>query len=139
MIVVADTYNHKVKVVDPFRNEAFTWLGGKETSPENTLVDGTTNFAAFNEPQGIASIYDTKQQDVKVFICDTNNHCVRMCHYDVGHVTTPEFRGVPRTQCEFQSTEDIRKSEKVKQVMQAEGDLAIDIRCDPSGKCVLVK
>ena len=61
MIVVADTYNHKVKVVDPFRNEAFTWLGGKETSPENTLVDGTTNFAAFNEPQGIASIYDTKQ------------------------------------------------------------------------------
>ena len=76
---------------------------------------------------------------MKVYICDTNNHCVRMCHYDVGHVTTPEFRGVPPTQCEFQSTEDIRKSEKVKQVMQAEGDLAIDIRCDPSGKCVLVK
>lgn len=31
VILVADTYNHKVKVVDPFRNESFSWLGGSES------------------------------------------------------------------------------------------------------------
>ena len=30
VILVADTYNHKVKVIDPFRNEIFSWLGGSE-------------------------------------------------------------------------------------------------------------
>jgi hypothetical protein len=27
VILVADTYNHKIKVVDPFTNEVFSWLG----------------------------------------------------------------------------------------------------------------
>lgn len=42
VILLADTYNHKVKVVDPFRNEAFSWLGGADT-PLQSLKDGTTN------------------------------------------------------------------------------------------------
>jgi len=35
VILVTDTYNHKIKVVDPFRNEAFSWLGSGKPS----LVD----------------------------------------------------------------------------------------------------
>ena len=27
VILVADTFNHKIKVIDPFTNEAFSWLG----------------------------------------------------------------------------------------------------------------
>lgn len=27
VVLVADTYNHKIKVIDPFRNEIFTWMG----------------------------------------------------------------------------------------------------------------
>jgi len=27
VVLVADTFNHKIKVVDPFTNEAFSWLG----------------------------------------------------------------------------------------------------------------
>jgi hypothetical protein len=50
VVLVADTYNHKIKVVDPFNCQSFTWLGGKETNPDNTLIDGTTGFAALNEP-----------------------------------------------------------------------------------------
>jgi hypothetical protein len=26
-VLVADTYNHKIKVIDPFKNEIFTWMG----------------------------------------------------------------------------------------------------------------
>lgn len=36
-----------------------------------------------------------------MYICDTNNHCIRTCHYDVGHVTTLVFKGVPPASVEF--------------------------------------
>jgi hypothetical protein len=40
VILVTDTYNHKIKVVDPFKNEVFTWLGGADS--ETNLKDGHT-------------------------------------------------------------------------------------------------
>jgi hypothetical protein len=95
VILVADTYNHKLKVLDPFRNEVFSWLGGVESHSATTFRDGITSQCAFNEPQGISSLFDEKTQDVKVYICDTNNHCIRTCYYDVGQVTTCQFKGVP--------------------------------------------
>jgi len=100
VVLVADTYNHKVKVLDPFRNESYSWLGGSH-STALCLKDGQTNETAFNEPQGVCSLYDEQRQDVKVYICDTNNHCIRSCYYDVGNVTTLQFKGVPPTQVEF--------------------------------------
>jgi len=27
VIIVTDTFNHKIKVIDPFTNETFSWLG----------------------------------------------------------------------------------------------------------------
>ena len=54
VILIADSYNHKIKVVDPFRNEIFSWLG----SGRNILQDETTFKAGFNEPSGISSLYD---------------------------------------------------------------------------------
>lgn len=94
VVIVADTFNHKVKVLDPFRNEVFSWLGGSE-STQTTLKDGITNAVAFNEPQSVSSLFDESRQDVKVYICDTNNHCIRVCHYDEGAVTTLALSGVP--------------------------------------------
>jgi hypothetical protein len=35
VIAVTDTYNHKIKVIDPFNNEIFSWLGNGKAS----LVD----------------------------------------------------------------------------------------------------
>ena len=91
MIIVTDTYNHKIKVVDPFRNEIFSWLG----NGKNKLVDNTTFKACFNEPSGVSSLYDEQRRDVKVYICDTNNHCIRRVFYDMGVVETPQITGVP--------------------------------------------
>lgn len=79
-------------MLDPFRNEIFSWLGGNEA---HKLRDGTTGQCSFNEPQGISSLFDDQAQDVKIYICDTNNHCIRQCLYDLGHVTTCNFRGIP--------------------------------------------
>lgn len=30
VVIIADTYNHKIKVIDPFKNEIFSWLGGAD-------------------------------------------------------------------------------------------------------------
>ena len=49
VVLVADTYNHKIKLVDPFRNECFTWLGAGDPSQQN-LADGRLRKATFNEP-----------------------------------------------------------------------------------------
>lgn len=91
VILVTDTYNHKIKVVDPFRSEIFSWLGQGKTC----LTDETTFKAGFNEPSGISSLYDEERRDVKVYIVDTNNHCIRKVFYDSGFVETPEVKGVP--------------------------------------------
>jgi len=78
VILVTDTYNHKIKVIDPFRNEAFSWLG----SGVAQLQDETTFHSCFNEPNGVSSLFEESKNDVKVFICDTNNHCIRKVYYD---------------------------------------------------------
>ena len=92
VIAVTDTYNHKIKVIDPFNNEIFSWLGNGRA----TLEDQQTFDSSLNEPSGIASIYDPKAQDIKVFIADCNNHCIRFVHYDQGFLTTPIIKGIPK-------------------------------------------
>lgn len=91
VIAVTDTYNHKIKVIDPFNNEIFTWLGNGKA----TLKDDQTFEASLNEPSGICSLFDKKAQDIKVFIADCNNHCIRTVLYDQGLVVTPYMRNVP--------------------------------------------
>lgn len=78
VVLVADTYNHKVKVIDPFRNEIFTWLGNGKAA----IKDDNTFNSSFNEPSGFASIYDAKSKDIRIYIADCNNHCVRKVLYD---------------------------------------------------------
>ena len=91
VIAVTDTYNHKIKVIDPFNNEIFSWLGDGQAA----LVDNLTFDASLNEPSGICSMYDPGKEDIKVFIADCNNHCVRYCYYDQGQLITPVIKGVP--------------------------------------------
>ena len=58
-------------------------------------MDETTFKSGFNEPSGISSLYDEERRDVKVYIADTNNSCIRRVYYDVGLVDTPSIRGIP--------------------------------------------
>ena len=91
MVLVADTYNHKIKVIDPFRNEIFTWLGNGKA----TIKDDNTFNSAFNEPSGFASLFDPKSKDIRIYIADCNNHAIRMVLYDQGDCTTVDLRGIP--------------------------------------------
>lgn len=65
-LYVADTYNSKLKVVDPNSGETRTLLLNSD--------DGPDGRSSLNEPGGISAASD------KLFIADTNNHLVRIVH-----------------------------------------------------------
>lgn len=62
VLLVADTYNHKIKVVDPGARSARTLLGGAKpkASTNDTLI--------LNEPGGLSVCGE------ELFVADTNNH-----------------------------------------------------------------
>jgi thiol-disulfide isomerase/thioredoxin len=74
-LYVADTYNSKLKILDPKTRECKTYLGGKE---------GT-----FNEPGGLS------YANGKLYVADTNAHRIRVVDLKTKAVATLELKGVP--------------------------------------------
>ena len=81
-LYVADTYNNKIKVIDPKNETCKTIAGtGKPGADDKP--------AAFDEPAGIAAAGG------KLYIADTNNHLVRVIDLENGNrVTTLELAGL---------------------------------------------
>jgi thiol-disulfide isomerase/thioredoxin len=67
-LYLADTYNHKIKVIDPNLRTCKTLFGGREPGHS----DGPALSAKFYEPSGLAFL------DGKLYIADTNNHSIRV-------------------------------------------------------------
>ncbi len=81
---VADSYNNKIKRLDPRTRLCRTVFGSGEIG----AADGLASAAEFYEPSGV-SVHDGK-----VYIADTNNHLIRVAHPASGVVETLELRGV---------------------------------------------
>ena len=79
-LVVADSYNHKIKIVDPKTREAKTFLGDGQRGAD----DGPK--ARFNEPAGLAIVGG------QLFIADTNNHKIRVADLKSREVRSLELR-----------------------------------------------
>lgn len=82
MIYIADTYNHKIKVIDPKGKSCKTLLGTGE--PGN--ADGKA--PEFYEPSGITIA------NGKLYIADTNNHTIRVADLASMEVTTLPISGL---------------------------------------------
>jgi DNA-binding beta-propeller fold protein YncE len=67
-VLVADTYNHKVKLIDLEIGSVHTLVG----TGESGYVDGPGRQAQLSEPNDVALL------DGNLFIADTNNHRVRL-------------------------------------------------------------
>jgi NHL repeat len=65
-VLVADTYNHKIKELDPQKQKVTTLFGTGKPGQ----ADGTS--ASFYEPGGLSIANN------KLYVADTNNHAVRM-------------------------------------------------------------
>jgi hypothetical protein len=67
VVYVADTYNNRIKRLDPGTRRIATFLG----SGEEGQLDGDAATATFDEPQGLAVADDI------LYVADTNNHALR--------------------------------------------------------------
>ncbi len=84
VLYIADTYNSKIKCVDPQTKETTTLFGGTEPG----LRNGAWGDARLNEPSGVDCA------NGRLYIADTNNHAVRVADLGTGEVTMLELRGL---------------------------------------------
>ena len=78
LIYLADTYNNKIKVVDPAQHSAATLAGAGPAGHDDALGKPGT-AATLNEPSGIAYAAG------KLYVTDTNNHLIRTIAVDGDH------------------------------------------------------
>lgn len=81
-LLIADTYNHKIKQLDPKRESVSTLFG----SGKPGQVDGAS--ASFYEPGGLALAGD------KLYVADTNNHAIRVVDLKTKGTSTLRINGL---------------------------------------------
>jgi thiol-disulfide isomerase/thioredoxin len=81
-VLIADTYNHKIKELDPKARTVKTFLGNGKPGQ----MDGST--AAFYEPGGLGVA------NGKLYIADTNNHAVRIVDLKTKQTSTLNIKGL---------------------------------------------
>jgi DNA-binding beta-propeller fold protein YncE len=79
-LYIADTYNSKIKVLDPKTTECKTFVGDK---------GGWFTERTFNEPGGISYAAG------KLYVADTNAHRIRIVDLKTKAVSTLKLTGVP--------------------------------------------
>jgi len=84
-LYIADTYNHKIKRLDPTTADCRTWLGRGEPG----FDDGDVEMATFGEPSGLAVAAG------RLYVADTNNHAIRIVEMETGMVSTLLLPGLP--------------------------------------------
>ncbi len=77
-VYLADTYNNRIKVLNPQTREVKTLAGTGEAG----FKDSTLDSAQFNEPAGLAAA------DGKLYVADTNNNAIRVIDLAEGIVKT---------------------------------------------------
>lgn len=85
-LYVADTYNNKVKALDPASRTVRSLVG----TGRSGMDDGVGAAGELNEPNGVCFAGDT------MYIADTNNHLLRRFDLKTGTLTTLQLRGGER-------------------------------------------
>lgn len=84
VLYVADTYNNKIKKIDPKTRGAKGFLGSGSPGDK----DGSASVAEFYEPAGVSIAIG------KLYVADTNNHAIRVADLETEEVTTLEIKGI---------------------------------------------
>jgi DNA-binding beta-propeller fold protein YncE len=83
-LYVADTYNHRIKVLDPGTRRVTAWAGDGEAG----ATDGPADRARFYEPGGLSAGAGA------LYVADTNNHKIRRIDNMTRIITTLPISGV---------------------------------------------
>lgn len=81
LLYIADTYNSRIKRIDPATNVTTTVYGTDEAG----FRDGSSDAAQFHEPGGL------DYADGKLYVADTNNHAIRVIDLAANTVSTVTF------------------------------------------------
>lgn len=128
-VLIADTYNHKIKELDPRERTVRTLLGTGKPGQR----DGAA--PAFYEPGGL-SIADNK-----LYVADTNNHAVRVVDLTTKQTSTLNLKGlqppattVPAATSETESGPNVEEIKVGTQriVENGNGDLVVNVEL-PAG------
>jgi hypothetical protein len=119
VLYVADTYNHKIKVIGPVLHTATTFLGTGKPG----LRDG--EVAQFYEPGGLSIADDV------MFIADTNNHAIRRVDLHTKEVSTLQITGLadetmPAVAEFWPNLEEIRLSNRT--LKRDQGQLVVNVQ-----------
>lgn len=97
-VIVADSYNHKIKLLDPKTNEIFTLYGNGQAG----LKDGEGEHCQLMEPTDICHKYDKEKDQIYLYIADSSNDAIRkVLIYSEGQllrdgqVETIQFKKIP--------------------------------------------
>ncbi|MCY3936281.1 MAG: redoxin domain-containing protein [Chloroflexi bacterium] len=87
-VYIADTYNSRIKVLDPATlvTETIAGQGGR-----GGYRDGTLAEAEFDEPGGLDYLISADGEQ-RIYVADTNNHAIRVIDLQRGVVETLQFR-----------------------------------------------
>jgi thiol-disulfide isomerase/thioredoxin len=104
-LFVADSYNHKIKVVDPVARTIQTWAGTGKPGARLNPVE-------FAEPAGLAIAGET------LYVADTNNHRIVAIHVPTKQASEFTIAGLtpPRSVTNGAATDDAEKDEPVSDV-----------------------
>ncbi|XP_008569253.1 PREDICTED: NHL repeat-containing protein 2, partial [Galeopterus variegatus] len=75
LLYVADSYNHKIKVVDPKTKNCTTLAGTGDT---NNVISSTFTESTFNEPGGLC----IGENGQLLYVADTNNHQIKVMNLE---------------------------------------------------------
>jgi thiol-disulfide isomerase/thioredoxin len=81
-LLIADTYNHRIKLLDPVSREVRAFAGSGKPGQD----DG--NKPSFYEPGGLAVTAD------KLYVADTNNHAIRVVDLKTKETKTLPIKGL---------------------------------------------
>jgi DNA-binding beta-propeller fold protein YncE len=103
-ILIADTYNHKIKELNPKTRSVKTFLGTGKPGQ----ADGTS--PSFYEPAGLSAA------NGKLYVADTNNHAVRVVDLKTKQTSTLNIKGLqpPIASADSAATETGPASEETK-------------------------
>lgn len=82
LIYVADSYNHKIKSVDPSTKMSKTLVGNSKAGLINGIIGN--DQIQMNEPGGLCF----NPQENCIYVADTNNHCIRRIDLSSNYVET---------------------------------------------------
>lgn len=118
-ILIADTYNHKIKELDPKSHSVRTVLGTGKPGQS----DGDS--ASFYEPAGLTSA------NGKLYVADTNNHAVRVIDLKTKKTSTLKITGLePPATAKTENDEGAPNAEETKVATQR-------VRADTKGTLIV--